>query len=170
VSREDVVAAEDMFPVDGQTATRDNGEYPVHIHHCRSLVPGSLGHAGVGLIGLGQDGDTHGEGSVVVEQPKDEPDAAEDDGAMGVQHDDEDRQKGVCHEDHLGHVKAPILVLDVIKEEVGQRLRFRNSLVGKGKTGGGGEEASAEKYCCKESFERLARNPAGSVLLLLVLP
>ena len=73
----------------------------------------------------------------------------------------------VCREDHLRHVEAPVLVIYLIKEEVGQRLRFRNSLVGKCKAGSGGEEASAEKYCCKESFERLARDSAGPVLLVL---
>ena len=169
VSREDVVAAEDMLPVDGQAAARDDGEHPLHVHHRSCLVLGSLGHAGVRLVSLGEHGDAHGEGSIVVEQSKDEPDAAEDDGAVRVQHDDEDCQKGVGHEDHLGHVQAPVLVLDVIKEEIWQRLRLRNSLVGEGKAGGGGEEASAEEYCCEESFEGFARNPAGPVLLLVLL-
>ena len=42
--------------------------------------------------------------------------------------------------------------------------------MGECKADSGGEEASAEKYSCEESFERLATDPAGPVLLLLVLP
>ena len=77
MSREDVVAAEDMLPVDGQAATRDDGENPLHVHHCSRLILGSLGHACVGLVSLGQDGDAHGDSAVEVEQTKDEPDPSE---------------------------------------------------------------------------------------------
>ena len=60
MSREDVVAAEDMLAIDGQAATRDDSEHSLHIHVCSGLVLWSLGHAGVGLVGLGEDGDAHG--------------------------------------------------------------------------------------------------------------
>ena len=60
MSREDVVAAEDMLAVDGQAAPRDDCENSLHIHIGSGLVLWSLGHAGVGLVRLGEDGDAHG--------------------------------------------------------------------------------------------------------------
>jgi len=60
MSREDVVATEDMLAVDGQAAARDDCEHSLHIHHGGRLILWSLGHAGVRLVGLGEDGDAHG--------------------------------------------------------------------------------------------------------------
>ena len=101
VPGEDVVAAEDMLPVDGEASAGDDGQHPLHVHHGGCLVPRRLRHASVGLVGLGQHCHAHGEGSVVVEKTKDQPDAAEDDGAVGVHEDDEDGREGVQHEQDL---------------------------------------------------------------------
>ena len=160
VSREDVVAAEDVFPIDGQAAARYDCKHSVDIHHRCRLVPRRLGHAGVGLVRLGQNSNAHGERPVVVEESKDQPDAPEDDGAVGVKHDDEDSQEGVRHEDHLGHIEAPVLVVEGVKEEVREGFCFRNPLVGEGKAERGGEEAGAKEDGCEESLQRLARDPS----------
>ena len=72
MSREDVVAAEDVFPIDGQAAARYDCKHSVDIHHRCRLVPRRLGHAGVGLVRLGQNSNAHGERPVVVEESKDQ--------------------------------------------------------------------------------------------------
>lgn len=78
MAREDVVSAEHVLSIDGQATAGDECEHPFDIHQCRRLVPGSLWHAGVAHVGLGEDGDAHGDCAVEVEQTEDEPDPSDD--------------------------------------------------------------------------------------------
>ena len=64
----------------------------------------------VGLIRLGQDGDEHGEGAVVVQQAEEEPDAAEDNSSVGVESHHQHGQPGGEEEQVLAARQSPALV------------------------------------------------------------
>ena len=97
------------------------------------------------LVRLGENSDEHGEGAIVVEDAEHEPDPAEDDQTVLVEHDQHHCRNQTDGQKILAHVQPPFPVGEIIQDNVRQWLDVGNPLVGEDKACCGGQEASAHE-------------------------
>ena len=164
VAGEDVVTAQHVFPVDGETAAREDGQDSLH-----NDEPGDVLHPGPALVphvGLGEDRDGHGEGPVVVDDPQDQPDSPEYDESVGLTQHHAQGQHQVQHQQDLTDVQSELLVGDVVQDQVGEGGGVGGDpVVRQGQTEGGGQEPAEQEQPTEQGFNWLL----WQLLLLLLL-
>ena len=160
MSGEDEVPAVDLRAAEGEAAARRDLDDARHQLREGDRVV-QLRGAGVAGVRLGQGRDVHGDRSVEVEQAQDDEDSAEDDHAVAVEEDSEARQHHVGHDEVLGHPQPPVLVLDVVQDDVRQRRVGRHPLVHQRDAEGRGEGAAAHEHGAQQRLEDVVRDVDG---------
>ena len=154
---EDVVPTVDMFAVDGEAAPRDDSEDPLDDDEAGDMIqsrPTLVAH-----VWLGEDGDGHGEGSVVVEDGQHQPDPPQYDQPVAVTQDHTDRHHQVGHEDQLTHVQPVLVVGDVVQHHVREGAGVGwDPVVGHRQAQRGGQEAAQQEESTEQGLERLRRD------------
>ena len=154
VTREDVVAAQHMSAVDGETSTRHDGHHSLHNDEPREVL--HPGPALVPHVGLGEDRDAHGDGPVVVEDAQHQPDSPEYDQSVGVAGHHAQGQQQVHHQQDLTDVQPELLVGDVVQDQVGEGGGVGGDpVVGEGQAEGGGQEPGEQEDSTQQCFKWL---------------
>ena len=121
--------------------------------HDRGLVTGW--RALISFVRLWKNCHEECHSSVVIEDSKQEPDSPEDNQSILVETDDEDGGHGGDHQQVLAHVQAPVLVTDVVQDDVRERVTLRVSVVCKCKAERCHQKPSPQEETGKESLQWL---------------
>ena len=97
-------------------------------------------------VRLGEDRDEHGEGSVVVEQPQEEPDPPEDDESVMVEDDNTNCDEDIDDEDDLAGCQTPGQVLHVVQDLIREAKGVGHMVMGQGEADGGGQEPRQQEH------------------------
>ena len=161
---EDVVTAQHVLPVDGETSAREDGQDSLDNDEASEVL--HPGPALVPRVGLREDRDEHGEGPVVVEDPHDQPDPPEYDEPAGVAEHHAQSQHQVHHQQDLTDVEPVLVVGEVVQDQVGEGGGVGGDpVVGQSQAEGGGQQPAEEEQSTEEGFTRLL----GQLLLFFLL-
>ena len=124
VSRENVVTTEDMLAIDREATTRYYGENS--FKNDKNCCVIALGFTWVRRISLWEDGDEHGDGSIVVKDTKDYPDSSQNDTSVIVKQHHDTRHQGGHDEKDLTHVQPREPVLYNVQHHIRKRVCIRH--------------------------------------------